>query len=171
MKTGWPSHLVCLECRNTYTSGGRTACPHCEAEPTEISPLPVYRVHWILEGREPVPVADLLEWGRWFQDVEDRRVALTHVGGIRISTVFLGLDHGFGEEGPPILFETMTFGWPMNDECWRYATWDEAVAGHRRAVRLARWNLTVPGLIVLGLNRAWEWVRWRFFRWRRAQRG
>ena len=50
-----------------------------------------------------------LIWARWFETA-DRRVALTEVSGIRVSTVFLGLDYRFSGEGPPLLlFETMTF--------------------------------------------------------------
>lgn len=61
------------------------------------------------------------------------RVALDMIGGVDISTVFLGIDHRFGGGGPPILFETMIFGGGPHDEnCERYCTWDEAVAGHAR---------------------------------------
>jgi hypothetical protein len=35
--------------------------------------------------------------------------------GERLSTVFLGLDHSFLFQGPPILFETMLFA-PISDE-------------------------------------------------------
>jgi hypothetical protein len=54
----------------------------------------------------------------------------------RVSTVFLGLDHRFGTEGPPILFETMIFcsnkdvdGYQM-----RCSTWEEAERMHRVAL-------------------------------------
>jgi hypothetical protein len=62
---------------------------------------------------------------------------------IRVSTVFLIFDHAFGLEGvKPLLFETMIFGGKRNDYCQRYATWDEAVAGHAEAVDLVK--LTIP---------------------------
>lgn len=54
---------------------------------------------------------------------------------ITVSTVFLGLDHSFGE-GPPVLFETMVFGGKHNEEQWRYCTWDQAEVGHRQVVAL-----------------------------------
>lgn len=57
------------------------------------------------------------------------------VGDARVSTVFLGLDHGWGE-GPPVLYETMVFGGPLDGECERYCTRAEAVAGH--ALMVAR---------------------------------
>ncbi len=92
---------------------------------------------YILDGHTPVVEPDLLTWGRWFNDGERRRVADSEpVKGVRVSTVFLGLDHSFGSEGPPLLFETMIFGGEHNDYQDRYATWDEAVAGHAKAVAL-----------------------------------
>ena len=48
---------------------------------------------------------------------------------MRVSTVFLGLDHQHFD-GPPLLFETMVFVGEHGDEMERYSTWDEAVAGH-----------------------------------------
>ena len=87
---------------------------------------------FILDGHEPVPEPDVIKWGQWFQ-IADRCVARTMVEGIRISTVFLGLDHSFGE-GQPMLFETLVFDGPLDDEMDRYLTWDEAVAGHAAIV-------------------------------------
>jgi hypothetical protein len=85
--------------------------------------------HFILKGREVVPV-DLMTWARWFEDHRDeKRVALDHIGESKVSTVFLGLDHNWGE-GPPLLFETMVFGGPLDDETERYSTYEQAEAGH-----------------------------------------
>ena len=81
-----------------------------------------------LDGHTAVPVDDLFEWARWHH-LADRQVALTEVSpGITVSTVFLGLDHGL--MGPPQLFETMVFSDYGGGDMDRYATWDEAVAGH-----------------------------------------
>ena len=67
----------------------------------------------------------------------DRTVKKDFIGDILISTVFLGMDIGWG--GPPILFETMAFsrdGSPWNHTLMgRYNFWDEAVDGHEKAVR------------------------------------
>jgi predicted cobalt transporter CbtA len=50
-----------------------------------------------------------------------------------VSTVWIGIDHRFGDDGPPLIFETMVFnraeGWGELD-CERYSTEAEAVAGH-----------------------------------------
>lgn len=90
--------------------------------------------HYILSGREAVP-AKLLEWAKWFETA-DRHVAKTEVAtGIVVSTVFLGLDHRFGCDGPPLLFETMVFDDYGDDGTQeRYSTWAEAEAGHQRIV-------------------------------------
>ena len=64
-------------------------------------------------------------------------VGQTVVGEAHISTVFLGMDHNF--LGPtPKIFETMILGGRYDEWQWRYATWDEAVAGHEYAVRLVK---------------------------------
>lgn len=72
---------------------------------------------------------DIHDWGKFFES-SDRIVKQENLpNGLRISTVFLGIDHNFSDEGPPVLFETMIFG--MEDEVQqRYSTWDEAVKGH-----------------------------------------
>ena len=66
---------------------------------------------YILVNRKPILCDDFMVWGRWFEKARctGRRVRQTYINDIRVSTVFLGLDHGWGE-GEPILFETMIFG-------------------------------------------------------------
>jgi len=98
---------------------------------------------YILDGRHAKAV-DLLTWARWFETA-DRHVANEIVNGYRISTVFLGIDHRFSGEGPPLLFETMVFpngGEHLDDMqeqfCERAATWEEAEACHRRGVEFVR---------------------------------
>lgn len=65
----------------------------------------------------------------------NRRVAYDEIEGYRISTVFLAIDHSFG--GEPRWFETMIFGLDDTADlyCKRYATWQDAVAGHADAVQ------------------------------------
>lgn len=90
---------------------------------------------YILEEQIPKPIDNLLEWAQWFEKA-DRHVAKTNLpNNVRVSTVFLGLDHSFGE-GTPILFETMIFGGKHDQYQERYGTWEEAEAGHSRAVEL-----------------------------------
>lgn len=105
---------------------------------------------YILKDHEPVKCDDLMIWAVWLED-SDRQVAESFfqhgVTGeiLRVSTVFLGLDHNYAPHGPPLLFETMAFGAPEEMGLFgrillhardlgiqlRYSTWDEAVAGHR----------------------------------------
>lgn len=106
---------------------------------------------YILVGHEPIEIDDVLEWARWFEcDTEARRVGLTELdyGRVRVSTIFLGLDHNFlFEDAPPILFETMIFGGTMNHECERYSTWDEAVIGHAYMVQCVEEMLTLERML------------------------
>lgn len=90
---------------------------------------------FILVGHEPKEVHDLLEWANWYETAE-RHVALTQVGDKRVSTVFLGLDHRYGE-GPPLLFETMIFDGKGDSYQERCSTWEQAEEQHRKAVAVA----------------------------------
>ena len=70
---------------------------------------------------------------------QDRKVENTEIdNGIRVSTVFLMFDHNYGDDGDPILFETMIFPIDNYDsqDMERYCTWDEAVEGHWRWVKI-----------------------------------
>jgi hypothetical protein len=91
--------------------------------------------HYIIKGRE-IEKVDLMTWAEWFEENRDaRRVALDSREGVEVSTVFLGLDYNFAGIGPPILFETMIFGGDDDGFMQRYATYDEALAGHAEACR------------------------------------
>ena len=72
----------------------------------------------------------LMEWAEAFKD---NRVALDEIDGVRISTVWLGLNHRFGP-GAPLIFESMVFGGSMDEEQRRYSTEAEAIAGHAALV-------------------------------------
>lgn len=100
-----------------------------------------FRPRWYkLLGKVAVPCDDMMEWARW-RERANPRVALTEVGPLTVSTIFLGLDHSFGFEKTTdaILFETMIRG----DDDWlnyqtRCATWGEAEAQHALAVEHAK---------------------------------
>lgn len=91
-------------------------------------------MNYILKDRTPIRCDDIREWAKWFEKA-NRHVAKDDVGDVRVSTVFLGIDHSFGG-ATPLLFETMIFGGPLDQEQDRYATWEQAEAGH--AAMLAR---------------------------------
>jgi hypothetical protein len=75
-----------------------------------------------------------------FNTTEERRIGLTQVGDISISTVFLGLDHNHSGSGNPVLFETMTFS---GEEQVRYETYAEAVMGHIAMVQEVKGRLGI----------------------------
>ena len=92
--------------------------------------LQLYR----LDGHKPVKCT-VLEWAEMFE-TQDKRVADDMVGKVRISTIFLGINHNFGISGKPILFETMGFD-ESGDTlfCDRYTDWDSAVLGHQNKIK------------------------------------
>lgn len=59
-----------------------------------------------------------------------------------VSTVWLGLDHGFGRSEQPLIFETMVFchdhECKLDQQQWRYPSEALAVLGHETAVALVR---------------------------------
>jgi hypothetical protein len=100
---------------------------------------------------------DKRTFGRITSD-EYRRVAKDRIDDVVVSTVLLSIDHSFGGD-VPIIFETMVFGYeeqfsfwrrlawlfklekpPEYEQefCWRYATKDEALAGHNKVVQAVR---------------------------------
>jgi hypothetical protein len=98
----------------------------------------VTRDHYILNEDGSISVVDLLTWAKWFE-VAQRHIAQDLLpGDVRVSTVFLGIDHNFALEGPPLLFETMIFGGEHDSYQDRYATRDESLVGHRKALALAK---------------------------------
>lgn len=88
---------------------------------------------YILDGKKVISCEDLYTWRNWF-GTATRRVAEDNIGDVRVSTVFLGLDHSFGE-GRPQLFETMVFGGSLDGEQDRCATWEESEAMHAAMVK------------------------------------
>jgi len=84
------------------------------------------------DAGEPEMVENLIEWAKAFEK-QNRSVAHTETDNGSVSTVFLGLDHSYGD-GPPLLFETMIFGGPFDGEQYRYPTRAEALTGHELAV-------------------------------------
>jgi hypothetical protein len=123
---------------------------------------------YILIGQTPVLCANLLKWAEWYQTAP-RHVGETIAGPYRVSTVCLGIDHNWSDEGPPILFETMVFPdltvypeettWEhiaraeaaaalldadLLDFQQRYSTWSEAEEGHARVV-ISTWMRVFQG--------------------------
>lgn len=98
---------------------------------------------YILKDNEITTTSDVLEWGK-FMEGEERLIKQQNIenNGKKyfVSTVFLGIDHGFSflAEKRPVLFETMIFP-ETNDENWeeyqtRSCIKEEALKQHQEAV-------------------------------------
>lgn len=82
----------------------------------------------------------LESWAALHSGMSYKRVNETQIGPYWVSTVWLGINHGFGS-GPPLIFETMVFANTDETlgpdlECRRYSTEAEARAGHDETVLL-----------------------------------
>jgi hypothetical protein len=122
------------------------------------------------EQGEPEVVEDVIVWARWFEEA-DRTVRKTVVAApslprglmeCEVSTVFLALDHSFGFDGPPLLFETMlfeiqestvemwgrphTFRRDLGHLQWRYHTREEALGHHEKLVAALERGVEIPDL-------------------------
>ena len=89
-------------------------------------------MHIINAQGEPEECDDVKQWALFMRD-ENRIVEQTMVGTIKVSTVFLGLDHSLSD-GPPLLWETMIFGGLLDGEMDRYYCLDSAQLGHEQTV-------------------------------------
>jgi hypothetical protein len=97
--------------------------------------------HWILdEHGQPKPV-DLMTWAYWLENAQNRIVKQEWIGEVKVSTVFLGLDHNYSlhHNAPPYLWETMVFNGPMNGYMDRCAgNKEQAEAMHEKVVALVK---------------------------------
>src|SRR3990167_6336692 len=87
------------------------------------------------ENNNPVICYDTIKWAESMED--SRRVALDYINEVKISTVFLDIDHDLGY-GIPILYETMIFGGEHDLYQERYSTREEALIGHEKAIQLIK---------------------------------
>lgn len=102
------------------------------------------RYYVLDDAGEPVQVPDLMSWGRLVGSNRNRHVGDDMIGEVRVSTVFLAIDHSF-MGGEPILWETMTFGpEPWDERQWRYHTRAAALAGHAAVVEAVRSGAEPP---------------------------
>lgn len=120
--------------------------------------------HYILDDDGEPIAADLMTWAFWFNDYRRRVVLQEHPApDVFVSTVFLGLDHNWGD-GPPVLWETMIFGGPFTQFQDRYTSRLEALRGHARAVALIELYGAVPRKTKRALQKfgaEWDWRRKR----------
>jgi len=98
--------------------------------------------YYYLNLDKSVRLCTLEEWGLQLEEMrrnDSKHVSDTEVNGKRVSTVWIGINHNFLGNGKPLIFETMIFDNDNNScyeiYCDRYSTWDEALAGHEKAVQ------------------------------------
>ena len=65
------------------------------------------------------------------------RMGSDEIGEAWVSTVWVGMDMGYGS-GPPVIFETMIFSGGHDQFCERYCTKESALANHNRIVAALR---------------------------------
>lgn len=80
-------------------------------------------------------IDDVMAWAALYEVDDYRRVAFDEVGDAAVSTVWVGLDMRFWPGSPPMIFETMIFGGDHDGAQWRWATEEQARAGHQRVVQ------------------------------------
>lgn len=83
------------------------------------------------ENNQPVECS-LEEWAKFFESPRRIIKRSEFANGEFISTIFLGIDHGWGDGYDPLLFESMTFegGSMSGTDQQRYTTYDDALKGH-----------------------------------------
>ena len=96
---------------------------------------------YILDNNHKPVHKPVLESAKWMEDNPNRKVVgydeLTDLNGdeVRVSTVFLGLDHAWDSD-IPVLWETMIFGGEHDQYQDRYTSVEDALEGHKTALTL-----------------------------------
>ena len=80
----------------------------------------------------------LKEMSKHHRNVRKNRVRVSYIDEVKVSTVFLGLDHGIMQDLPPLLFETMIFNGRFEGRGVRCATWREALKMHSEMLQLVK---------------------------------
>jgi hypothetical protein len=95
------------------------------------------------DNNNVIPEPDTLKWGMWFEKSRKQRiVAQETIGDSYVSTVFLGLDHNWEPSGSPVLWETLVFGGPMDEEMDRCSgSREQAEAMHARMIQRVKEKL------------------------------
>ena len=121
---------------------------------------------YIFDGdkREAVTCTDIAAWAD-FMEHGKRVIGRTTIAGtFVVSTVFLGLDHGFGNG--IVLYETLIFYNPSDverlvsyDETMRrYGTYQGALGGHEEAIQLVLSALEGTDYVIEEDPTTWRYV-------------
>lgn len=116
--------------------------------------------YYRLIDQEVVPLHGddaVMTWAMTFGSKAHRVIKQEWIGGQFISTVFLGLDHSYSDEGPPLVFETMIFHGPHNQEYQeRASSYAEALVMHAEAVALLLSEMTLWRRAFARVLRSWH---------------
>lgn len=142
-----------------------------------------YRDHYILDEDLNAVEAPFVEWAVMYEKRSERQIRLDRIGNWFISTVFMGLDHGFpmypydAATYRPLLWETMVFYEPVMRAKWRsamggrrryrgypfphehqrrYYSTQEAIAGHAAVVALVQTLRRGPRKLKKLLRQRWD---------------
>jgi len=101
------------------------------------------------EKGNPKRLESFDDWAKWYETAnrsiarDEFRRKSGETEEVVVSTVFLGIDHSFGFDSEPLLYETMIFGMKFDGENdyegyqVRYSTLEEALNGHAKAITIA----------------------------------
>jgi hypothetical protein len=89
------------------------------------------------ENGEPKICNDVYVWGEWYENVSNRSILFNQVGDVKVSTVFLGLDHSFGI-GDPVLWGSLITGGSYDGHEERYRSKKEAITNHDKLVEMVK---------------------------------
>ena len=105
-------------------------------------PRRLMQLYILDDSNRPMRCHDPRLWRAWFHHFPSRQIARDKIGDVAdVATVFLGIDHRWDEKAPPLLFESIIFPTkrgPRDCELARYASWDDAIAGHEALVKRLR---------------------------------
>ncbi len=88
--------------------------------------------YFILRDGEVIEESDHATWARWYETTYEsvRDVAKTRTIHAQVTTRFHPISMGLSSDAPALLFETRVSGGWMDEQGDRFATLDEAMAGH-----------------------------------------
>lgn len=112
---------------------------------------PAFGMYWKMDPiTKSVIPATVEEASELLKDKKETTIGCTKVNSLLVSTIFLPITAFYDEKGNPLgSFETMVFGLEDGEEAvgpsgkvfqHRYNTYEEAMKGHERVVKLASSN-------------------------------
>ena len=104
------------------------------------------KILYVLDKQgNPRKTVNLSHWLKWMEN-NDRNIANDKIRNVRVSTVFLGIDHSQGR-GEPLLYETMVFGGKHDGYEIQYTTREKALEGHAEAIAMVKQDGVKGGIM------------------------